>query len=253
MTDEYALSGEFLDVLSQDAWAGLVEPVTAALAGADPSAGPLVDLGAGSGRGTLLLAGLAAEATVLAVEPSAAQRAVLLARAVDDPSLRGRLTVVAATAEAADLPERLGAVLAMNMIGHVEPVERALLWRRIGERLPPGAPLVVNVQPPARVEAVPETTFASATVGRHRYVGSGRAEPDGTNTLVWHMRYQVCDESGAVVRDVAAAYRWHVVSPEALEAELTAAGFEVRHGSSGLIRATRAAGRPEEFSRSAGL
>jgi hypothetical protein len=50
------------------------------------------------------------------------------------------------------------------------------------------------------------------------------------------MGYQVCDENGAVVRDVAAAYRWHVMSPEALETELTVAGFEVRHGSSGLIR-----------------
>ena len=59
MADEYAASGEFLDVLSRDAWGIFREPVTAALTDADTDAGPFVDLGAGSGRGTLLLAGLA--------------------------------------------------------------------------------------------------------------------------------------------------------------------------------------------------
>lgn len=242
MRDEYAGSGEFLDVLSEHAWAALAEPVTTALAGADSTAGPLVDLGAGSGRGTRVLAALAPEPTVWAVEPSVVQRAVLLARAVDDPVLRGRLTVVAATAETVELPERLGAVLAMNMIGHVAPADRVALWRRVAERLAPGAPLVVNVQPPARVELVPETTFASVPVGPYRYVGSGRAEPGPPGTVVWHMRYRVCDERGSVVRDLTAAYQWHVVSPEALEAELAAAGLDVRHGALGVIRATRAAG-----------
>jgi hypothetical protein len=240
VTDEYARSGEFLDVLSRDAWAGLAEPVTAALAGARPAAGPLVDLGAGSGLGTRVLAGCDPDAAVLAVEPSAVQRAVLLARAADDPILRGRLTVVADTAQTARLPERLGAVLAMNMLGHLRPAERRALWRRLADRLAPGAPLVLNVQPPARAEAVPDTAFASVQVGRQRYVGGGRAEPDGPDAVVWHMRYQVCGEDGAVLRDVAAAYRWHVVTPEEVAAELTAAGLEVRHGPMGLIRAARA-------------
>ena len=225
MVDEYAASGEFLDVLSRDAWAALVEPVTAALRGVDPAAGPLVDLGAGSGRGLRVLAGLAVDAVLLAVEPSPVQRAVLLARVVDDPSLSGRVTVIASGAEEVHLPDRLGGVLAMNMIGHLQPSQRRRLWQRIADRLAPGAPLVFNLQPPVRAEAVPETDFAAVQIGRHRYLGSGRAEPDGPDAVVWHMRYRVCDEHGNVEREITAQYRWYVVAPEAAEAELSAVGL----------------------------
>lgn len=236
MMDEYAESGEFLDVLSRGAWAALAEPVTAALAGADLAAGPLVDLGAGSGLGVRLLASLSAEATVWAVEPSAVLRATLLARLMDDPSLAPRVNLIAARAETADLPERIGGVLALNMIGHLRPADRQRLWRRLAERLVPGAPLVVNAQPPARAESVPETEFHSVRIGGHHYVGSGRAEPDGPDAVVWRMRYQVRDLTGRVEREVGAAYRWHVVAPEDLVRELTAAGLPARSGSLDVIR-----------------
>ncbi len=239
MTDEYAAAGEFLDVLSRDMWAMLAEPVAAALTGCDPAAGPLVDLGAGSGRGTRLLAGLHADATVLAVEPSPVQRAALMARLMDDESLAARVTVIAAQAETAHLPDRLGGALALNMIGHVAPHDRAELWRRLAERLAPGAPLVVNVRPPARAEAVPEFEFTSIPVGAYRYAGSGRAEPDGPDAVTWYMRYRVRDEQDAVQREFSAAYRWHIVTPELLEAELVAAGLFVQHGAHGLVRAVR--------------
>lgn len=239
MTDEYAESGEFLDVLSRDAWAALREPVAAALAGVDPAAGPLVDLGAGSGLGVRVLAALAPDAPVLAVEPSAVQRAALLARLVDDPSLGARVTVIATDAESVSLPERLGGVLAMNMIGHLRPADRRNLWRRLADRLAPGAPLVLNVQPPTRAEPVPESEFASVAIGGYRYVGGGRAEPDGPDAVVWHMRYRVCDRRGNVEREVTAAYRWHVVAPDQIEAELAAVGLAARPGPHGLIRAAR--------------
>lgn len=239
MVDEYADAGEFLDVLSRDAWTALRDPVAAALAGADPAAGPLVDLGAGSGRGTRLLAELHAEATVLAVEPSPVQRAVLMARLMDDSGMAARVTVLAGNAETADLPDRLGGVLAMNMIGHLDPGARRELWRRIADRLAPGAPLVVNVQPPARAEAVPEAEFISVPVGRHRYVGSGRAEPAGPAAVTWHMRYRVCDELGVVQRELVAAYRWHVVTAETIGTELAAVGLAVQQGDYGLLRAAR--------------
>ena len=240
MPDEYSDSGEFLDILSRDAWVFLRESVTAALLGVDPAAGPLVDLGAGSGRGTCLLAGLAPEVTVLAVEPSPVQRAVLLARVVDDPSLRSRVTVLPTAAETVELPDRLGGVLAMNVIGHLAPPERRDLWRRVADRLAPHAPLVLNLQPPSRAEAVPDADFASVQIGRHQYVGGGGAVPDGVDSVTWHMRYRVCGEHGDAEREVTATYRWYVASPETIEAELAAVGLAADHGPYGIIRAVRA-------------
>ena len=48
------------------------------LAGADPSAGPMLDLGAGTGLSTVALADAVPDATILAVEPSPALRAAVL-------------------------------------------------------------------------------------------------------------------------------------------------------------------------------
>lgn len=239
MTDEYHASGEFLDILSRDAWTVLREPVTTALRGADPAAGPLVDLGAGSGRGTLLLAALAPSAAVLAVEPSPVQRAVLLARLADDPALGTRVGVVADPAETVQLPDRVGAVLAMNMIGHLAPDDRRQLWRRLADRMGPEIPLVVNLQPPARVEAIPDADFAAVRIGPYTYAGGGRAEPDGAEAVSWHMRYHVRDEKGDVVREVTAAYRWHVLDEAALRAELAAVGFGLHACGMGVYRAAR--------------
>jgi hypothetical protein len=72
-------------------------------------------------------------------------RAVLLSRVASDPRLRERVTVMAADTLGADLPDRLGAVVAVNMIGHLTPDDRRTFWRRVGERLAAGAPLAGNL------------------------------------------------------------------------------------------------------------
>ncbi|MFC8848034.1 MULTISPECIES: class I SAM-dependent methyltransferase [unclassified Micromonospora] len=242
MTDEYSASGEFLDILSRDAWAALREPVTTALEGADPTAGPLVDLGAGSGRGTRMLAELTPAATVLAVEPSLVQRAVLFARLADDSALADRVSLVSEPAETAPLPDAVGGILAMNMIGHLSPDDRRQLWRRLADRMGPEIPLVVNLQPPSRVEVIPDADFAAVRIGAHVYGGGGRAEPDGPDSVTWHMRYGVRDPKGNLVREVTAAYRWHVLDEQTLLAELAAVGLVAQPCGLGVYRASRAAG-----------
>jgi hypothetical protein len=198
----------------------------------------VVDLGAGSGQGIGVIAQALPDVRILAVEPSAIQRAALFARVGSDPDLRGRVTVVAATAQDAPLPDRLGGVVAMNMIGHLQPDHRRVLWRRIADRLVAGSPLVVNLQPPAEPAVVPETMFTSVRVGRHVYQGSGAAQPAGPQAVTWRMRYRVLDESGQVVRETIADYRWHVLAPATLLAELAAAGFDAHLGPHEVVRAT---------------
>lgn len=235
--DDYRESGEFLDLFSHDAWQALGDPVRAALTGAVPDAGPVVDLGAGSGLGTRLIAVAVPDAHILAVEPSAIQRAALFARIGSDDDLRGRVTVVAADAENVELPGRLGAVVAINMIGHLDPDARRELWRRIADRLAPGAPLVVTLQPPAEPVEIPETGFVTVRVGGHVYMGNGAARPTGPDTVIWRMRYRVLDGADRLVRETTAEYRWHVLSPKALLAELAAAGFDSETGPFDVVRA----------------
>ncbi|SHN45281.1 class I SAM-dependent methyltransferase [Cryptosporangium aurantiacum] len=238
--DEYAESGEFLDLFSREAWQALRGPVLGALNGAAADAGPLVDLGAGSGLGTELLAGVLPEAHIVAVEPSAIQRAALFARLGSEPAVRERVTVVAADAAGVELPDRLGGVLAMNMIGHLRPDDRRALWERIGARLAPGAPLVLNLQPPAEPVELPESVFVSVRVGGRTYQGSGAATPAGAEAVRWRMRYRVRDHADRVVQETTADYQWYVVAPSTLLAELSAAGFEAQIGSLDVVRAVAA-------------
>ncbi|RLK23868.1 methyltransferase family protein [Micromonospora sp. M71_S20] len=238
MGDEYAISGEYLHLLSEPAWDGLRAPVTEALHGAVGD-GTLLDVGAGTGLGTEVLAAATPEADVVAVEPSPVLRAVLLSRMTARPDLRQRVTVVAADALGAVLPARLGAVLAMNMIGHLDPDGRRTFLRRVAERLAPGAPLVLNLQPPAEPKPVPFSVFGAVPVGRHTYEGGGSAEPSGPDTVTWRMRYRVLDADGTPLREDHAAYRWHVTPARGLIAELTEAGLTAEVGPLDVVRAVR--------------
>ncbi|WP_422771442.1 class I SAM-dependent methyltransferase [Plantactinospora sp. WMMC1484] len=236
--DLYAESGEFIDVFSRDAWRAFRPPVVAALRRAVPAQGPILDIGAGSGLGTLLVAETLPTAEIVAVEPSPILRAVLLSRLADSETLRPNVTVVAAGIQDWSPPARLGGVLAMNMLGHLDPAQRRTLWADLRERLAPAAPLIVNLQPPAEVTTIPPTPFASITIGGRTYQGGGEARPDGADTVTWTMSYRTLGQDGNVEREVVVAYPWHVISATELLDELAEASFTASVGELDVVLAT---------------
>jgi Methyltransferase domain len=219
---EYSASGEYVHLLSLPAWTDLRPRLAAALAGLDPDGGPVLELGAGSGLGTDVLLDTV-EGDVLAVEPSASLRGVLLARLAD----RGtdRVTVFPGGATEVPLPDRITAVVGMHMVGHLAPADRKRLWAAITEHLSPGGPVVLNVQPPAAAEAVPEFPWMSVAVGGLRYEGTGSAAPTGPDSVRWRMRYRTRREDGTVLAEASAEYAWWIVTAEGLAAELAEAGL----------------------------
>lgn len=227
MSDPYLESAEFLDVMSRDYWRILGPRLGEVLAAVDPSAGPVVDLGAGTGLGTLTTARAVPQAEILAVEPSPGLRAVLLSRVYGDADLAKRVTVLDADAQHAGLPERVSAVIAMNMIGHLDPGSRRALWTTLAGRLAPGAPIVLNLQPPGSATTLPDTRFCQIPIGRRTYEGWGRAEPAGPDAVTWHMRYRTVDGS-AQVAERAVSYHWWIVTEDTLRAETAGAGLTVR-------------------------
>ncbi|GHC79407.1 hypothetical protein GCM10007079_17500 [Nocardiopsis terrae] len=126
--DPYDRSGQFLDLMIATWWEHNGATVAEALKDLPADAGPVVDAGAGGGRGTGLIARTLPDAHVLAVEPSLLLRSVLLARVFEDPDLRTRVSVDGDDLLAARLPDRIGGLVAANLIGHLGPHERDRLW-----------------------------------------------------------------------------------------------------------------------------
>lgn len=219
---EYAASAEYLHLLSRPMWSELRPRLAAALTGVDAAQGPVLELGAGTGLGTeVLLDALTGD--VLAAEPSAALRAVLLARLTDRPD-GDRVTVFPGGAAQVPLPDRIAAVVGMHMVGHLAPAERKRLWAAAAERLAPGGPVVLNVQPPAAAEEVAEWPWTGVALGGLVYEGTGSAEPTGPDAVRWRMRYRT-RRGDTVLAEVTAGYDWWIVTAEGLAAELAGAGL----------------------------
>ncbi|AQS66753.1 trans-aconitate 2-methyltransferase [Streptomyces pactum] len=230
MSDPYERSAEYLDIMIAEAWEPLAPALTDVLSRVRAETGAVVDLGAGSGRGVRVICDALPQAPVLAVEPSAAMRAVLLARVHEDDRLRGRVTVLPGDCASADWPDGVRAVVALNVIGHLPPGERRVLWSRAARQLAPGGVLVFNVTRPYAPVEVERVRMARVVIGELEYEGWASARPTGPDEVTWRMDYRVL-RRGEPVGGTSVQYRWWVATVEELAAE--AAGAGLRLGAAG--------------------
>lgn len=222
-TEFYDRTAEYVAVLIGAAWTGLGPALAAALAGLETADGPVVDVGAGSGLGTRVIADALPDAEILAVEPDRALRTALLAAVAADAGLSRRVTVLDADLLSATLPDRLSGVVAMNVIGHFSPAHRDRVWALLAQRLTASGRAVLNLYPPTSPATVAAAPMGEVTLGRRRYSGSAAAEPAGADAVTWTMRYRV-DQDGETVTSLDATDHWYVFTPEEMAAELA------RHG-----------------------
>lgn len=217
--DLYGAAAEFYDLLAAPTWARLGPLLRRALDGVDPAHGPLLDVGAGTGLATEVAAEAVPGVRVLAVEPSAGMRIALSTRLACRPALAARVTVTAGTLHDVRLPGRLCAAVALGVVGHLAPAERASLWRLLSERLAPGAPAVVDVldrtAPPTRAPL----RLATRRVGDLDYESWSEGADDG-----WTLTYRVRDGE-TVVREHAVPLPWCGIGIAALAEEAAAAGL----------------------------
>lgn len=234
MTDQYTANGEFYDVFAAGAWAAQGPALAAALSGAGGTGDPIVDIGAGTGLGTAVIAATVADVPIVAVEPSASLRGGLFTRVMSVPGLADRVTVLPTDLAGANLPDRLGGAVAMNMLGHLTPDGRRDLWRLLATRLAPGAPVVIGLVPPDRVAAVPDTLFTKTQVGNRRYEGWGAADPSGPETVCWRMRWLVYD-GDTLVDERHGEYQWYPADATGIAAELNEAGLTAAPSGDAMV------------------
>jgi SAM-dependent methyltransferase len=209
MSDFYSPGAEFYD-LSSRKYTDRAALLTKVLAGVDTGYGPVLDLGAGTGLAIETVAAALPGARILAVEPATAMRAVLISRVAADDDLRTRVTVLADTAQDVPLPDKLSAAVLLGMLGHLDRAERAALWRRLADRLPAGAPVVVEVIPLSTPAVMAEMHFAHESLGDHTYDGWISGEPAGPDQMRWRTRWTV-SQGGEVLRTVEHVHSWYTV------------------------------------------
>ncbi|MFE1485043.1 Gfo/Idh/MocA family oxidoreductase [Streptomyces fimicarius] len=242
----YSPSAEFFDLVAAEHTATASAPAIAALlADADLSAGPVVDIGAGTGLVTEAVARARPDAEIVACEPSVGMRAVLTSRVFSDEDLRNRVTVTADAAPDLDLPDRISVVLLCGVLGHLDADGRATLWRRLSERLVPGGLVVVELMQFEEPLTLPETRLATATAGHHRYEWSFGGAPDTTEDGVMRLHstwrvYRGGDPRAE--REVHDSYRWEPFGLKDVVAEsgMTARTLPTRPGAPPLAVLTRA-------------
>lgn len=218
MIDYYSPTAEFYDLVGVQRWAQSDPLLAAALVGTDTGHGPVLDLGAGTGRSTEVVARTLPEARILAVEPSPAMRTALTSRVVRDEDLRRRVTVVAASAQQVELPDQLSAAVICGVLGYLDRAERADFWARLAARLPVGAPIVVELMAVTTPQTVAPMRIANRQLGDQEYEAWLSGEPCGPEQMRWSATWRVLRD-GHVVREVDVTHDWYTFGIEDLAAE----------------------------------
>lgn len=218
MIDYYSPTAEFYDLVGGQHWAHSDPALASALAGIDTGHGPVLDLGAGTGRTTEAIGRVLPDARIIAVEPSPGMRAVLTSRVVRDPDLRPRVTVVAARAQETELPERLSAAVICGVLGYLDREERAGLWHRLLGRLPAGAPIVVELMALGTPQSVAPMRIARQRLGDQDYEAWLSGEPCGPDRMRWSATWRVLNGE-KLVREVDVTHEWYTFGIQDLAAE----------------------------------
>ncbi|GAA2057521.1 MULTISPECIES: class I SAM-dependent methyltransferase [Streptomyces] len=231
VADYYTASAEFYEMVAARHVRTSAGPLRTALAGVDTAHGPVVEIGAGTGRITEVIAGALPGAPIIAAEPSTPMRAMLTSRVFGDPDLRRRVTVVADPAQRLRLPARVSAVVIFGVVGHLTRDERLALWRELRGRLPAGAPVVVELMGAGATRTIPPFRMLRETIGEQTYEWWTEAEPVSGEVMRWRTSWKVFRD-GRQVRSTTDAYTWENLTLEQLAAE---AGMSSRMISAGGV------------------
>jgi SAM-dependent methyltransferase len=232
--DYYTPSAELYDLIAKRHAVSSLPPLRRVLADVDPAHGPILEIGAGTGRVTAAIAAALPAAEILAAEPSAPMRAQLTARVARDPDLRRRVTITDGTAQDMPLPESVSAVVLFGVAGHLIESERIALWRRLAERLPPGGRIIVELMGPATPRPIPSTLSLTETIGEQTYEWWIGAEPEGPDALRFTTTWKILRD-GRPVRELRDGYLWHTLDTARLAAESGLAGQRIIEAGSGAV------------------
>jgi len=219
-------AAEYYDLLATDMWDTFGVQLLGLLADVDPSVGPLIDIGCGTGVGLDALCAAVPGVRLHAIEPSKAMRTALHTRLAGNDALRVATTVVPASFGDAPLPPAACGIVVSATLGHLTDHERERLWRYVAEQMPAGAPAVIGVLPPDRPVDVPLVRYRQLAVGDFIYEGWQQGEPIDDRNMMWTLIYKVL-AGDDVVAEHSVRSRWRCDGADDVRREIAPFGLEL--------------------------
>ena len=219
----YGVTAQFYDCMAADQHALADRLIADALRTIGPLSGPLVDIGAGTGLSTQLIATTLPGSRILAVEPDSCMRAALMTRIWSNVDLRSRVTIFGDSVFKAPLPNRISGAVFSASIVHFSPSERQTLWSILSERLAEDGRIIVEILAPTASDQ-PERLMTRARVGDLDYEGFASAERVDHERQRWRMTYRISQDCVETQRLQTEFVCW-ALSAEALLNETSAFGL----------------------------
>jgi len=168
-SNAYVESVELYDIISDEQWKIRREAIVSELKTVPVNAGPVIDVGAGTGQSLKLIAETLPTAQIIAIEPSAVMRVALMSRIMQNKKLRQQVTVFPGRFQDIVLPERLAAVTIFSVIGFFDESERQEMWGLLAKKLDPNGVIIVDVMMINKPQPVSRRQVARMQVGSHFY------------------------------------------------------------------------------------
>ncbi len=237
--DAYAADAAAYDVFDAPTRAARTAALETLLPLLRLDAGPVLDVGAGSGSGLAMILERLPEARVLALEPSAAMRSLALARVAARPEWFARATIRPEDFFSATLPASLGGALLLGVIGHFDPDERVAVLAELADRLVPGGVALLDLRMPERPRRVPAFEYARARIGDLSYRGITEAWPLDLERMRWRTSYLTLEDERILVEDTS-EHEYRHPAPAVLADEASRLGLRPnRLGGRGFWTLTR--------------
>lgn len=223
-TDAYAAAASMLDLASAAYRPAQTAAVDRWLPMLRTAAGPVLDVGAGSGAVIEQILRAEPSATVLALEPSPSMRALALSRLARFPTWHARVTIRPEDFFSAALPDRLAGAVLLGVLGHFTPDERRAVLAALAARLPVGTGALVDLQLPLQPTRMDPVESTIGRIGALEYRMRAHARPLGGERMQWTMTYR-CLDDGRVLTEETAVTTFHHPEPACLAREVEQAGF----------------------------
>ena len=225
--ESYVESGEFYEILSEDEWALRSDAIENQLKSIPLSSDPIIDIGAGTGRGIELINKVLPGADIIAIEPNAVMRVGLMSRIMANKGLIDKVNIIPDFLQNYTLPSKLSSVFMFGMLGFFDERSRIKLWDDLSSKLNKDGLIFIDTMMISKPMNVPLKRIANKKIGLFDYEIWMKGDVVDENLERWTITYLVKDEDKEI-RNFNLSYGWYTFGLDKIEKESKEFGFKFK-------------------------